>query len=169
MSRRLVGGAAVVTAGATALLISRRIRVTESGADPADAPRSRWRSVTIDRAPDDVLTGDRLPQPLADLGNGIEVEVRAAPGDKGSELRARPRSRRTDSPGGPAGSASTAASASEADWVRDIRAALRRSKQLIEVGEVLRVDPAPHGRRSPSPLGAIVEGATRRADREGLL
>jgi hypothetical protein len=53
--------------------------------------------------------------------------------------------------------------------VRDIRAALRRSKQLIEVGEVLRVDPAPHGRRSPSPLGAIVEGATRRADKEGLL
>jgi hypothetical protein len=50
----------------------------------------------------------------------------------------------------------------------DLRSALRRAKQLIEVGEVLRVDPAPHGKRTASP-GVVLEAVTRRASKGGVL
>jgi hypothetical protein len=50
-----------------------------------------------------------------------------------------------------------------------LRAALREAKQLIEVGEVLRVDPVPHGRRKATPTGALVDVATRRSNEEGVL
>ena len=69
----------------------------------------------------------------------------------------------------PPGAASAAARLSGNDPRQRVRAALREAKQLIEVGEVLRVDPAPHGRRSPTPTGAVVEAATKRAGGEGLL
>jgi hypothetical protein len=94
-----------------------------------------------------------LPTPLADLGDEIEVEVRRAPGDKGSELRAR---LRTMSP-------------ADQESRGRVRAALRQSKQLIEVGEVLRVDPVPHGRRTHTPTGAVVDRLTARSDKEGTL
>ena len=152
MNRRSMGGAAVVTAGAVALLVTRRTRATGPGAGRAEAPRSRWWSVTIDCPPGQVVPGDRIPPALAALGDGIEVDVRPAPGDKGTELRARPRSERGEDP----------------DPGR-IRAALREAKQMIEVGEVLRVDPTPHGRRTPTPTGAFVELMTSRANKEGLL
>ncbi len=51
----------------------------------------------------------------------------------------------------------------------ELRAALRHAKQLIEVGEVLRVEPQPHGRRTPTPQGAAVEGAAEQAPKEGVL
>ncbi len=50
-----------------------------------------------------------------------------------------------------------------------VRAALRESKQLIEVGEVLRVDPVPHGKRGRTPVGQLIGAATKRAGGEGLL
>ena len=106
---------------------------------------------------------NRVPGPLAELGDLVEVEVRPAPGDKGSELRARLRSPE------PTGAASAAARLSGDDPRQQVRVALREAKQLIEVGEVLRVDPAPHGRRSSTPVGAVVERATERAAGEGLL
>ena len=105
----------------------------------------------------------RVPGPLAELGDLVDVEVRAAPGGKGSELRARLRSPELT------GVASAAARLSGDDPRQRVRAALREAKQLIEVGEVLRVDPAPHGRRTPTPGGAIVEAATKRAGGEGIL
>jgi uncharacterized membrane protein len=105
----------------------------------------------------------RLPGPLADLGDLVEVEVRPAPGDKGSELRARLRGSE------PTGAASAAARLSGDDPRQRVRAALREARQLIEVGEVLRVDPTPHGRRSSNPIGAVVERATERAAGEGVL
>jgi hypothetical protein len=46
---------------------------------------------------------------------------------------------------------------------------LRQAKQLIEVGEVLRVDPTPHGHRTATPTGELVEVATSRAPGEGVL
>ena len=55
------------------------------------------------------------------------------------------------------------------DDLRALRSALREAKQLIEVGEVLRVDPAPHGTRKATPQGAVLEGATVRAGGEGVL
>ena len=69
----------------------------------------------------------------------------------------------------PAPVASAAARLSGDDPRQRIRAALREAKQLIEVGEVLRVDPTPHGRRKATPTGAVVEAATKRAAGEGVL
>ncbi|MCU0154131.1 hypothetical protein N8H10_15265 [Curtobacterium flaccumfaciens pv. poinsettiae] len=78
------------------------------------------------------------------------MEARPAPGDRGTELRARFRGGAPDARG-------------------RLRAALREAKQLIEVGEVLRVDPVPHGRRKATPTDALVDVATRRSNEEGVL
>jgi hypothetical protein len=50
-----------------------------------------------------------------------------------------------------------------------VRTALRQAKQLIEVGEVLRAEPEPHGKRRPTPGGLLLEAATKRAGQEGVL
>lgn len=154
---------AALAAGGAAVLFVRQLqqRAANHGND-ADA-RSRWRAVTINRTPEEVMPDNQVPAPLAALGDLVEVEVAAAPGDKGSELRARLRNPE------PTGAASVAARLSGDDPRQQVRAALREAKQLIEVGEVLRVDPAPHGERTPTPGGAIVELATKRAGGEGVL
>jgi hypothetical protein len=159
-----VRGTAVLAAGGAAVVLVRQLqrRVAE-GAGEAPEPRSRWRAVTINRSPDEVLPDNRIPGPLAELGDLVEVEVRPAPGGKGSELRARLRGSE------PRGAAAAASRLSGDDPRQQVRAALREAKQLIEVGEVLRVDPTPHGRRTPSTAGAIVEAATKRAGGEGVL
>lgn len=102
-----------------------------------------------------------LPPPLAELGDRIEVRVRAAAGDKGTELAARLRDR------APSGSA--ASRLSGRDPRAELRSALRRAKQLIEVGEVLVVDPVPHGERTASPGGTLLESWTRTAPKAGVL
>ena len=89
------------------------------------------------------MPDSRVPGPLAELGDLVEGEVRPASGGKGSELRARLRSPE------PTGAASAAARLSGDDPRQQVRAALRQSKQLIEVGEV--------------------ELATKRAAGEGVL
>ena len=141
--------AAVGTAAAG--VVARRLsRRTVGGSSSEAEPRSRWRAVTVNRPADRVMADGRVPAPLAALGDTVEVEVRPAPGDKGTELGARLRAPGSGSP-------------------EDLRAALREAKQLIEVGEVLRVDPAPHGRRAHPPAGAAIDAATRHAGGEGVL
>lgn len=121
---------------------------------PADVDaRSRWHKVTINRGPEEVLPDGRLPAPLAALGDGVEVEVTPAPGDKGTELAARLRDT-AETGSGPR---------------QQVRSALREAKQLIEAGEVLCVDPTPHGHRPATAGGAIVETATKHAGGEGAL
>jgi uncharacterized membrane protein len=163
MTARAISTAALAVGGGAVVLIRQLQRRASGGAGEAAEPRSRWRAVTINRSPDEIMPDDRVPGPLAALGDLVEVEVRAAPGGKGSELRARLRR------GEPTGATSAAARVSGKDPRQQVRAALREAKQLIEVGEVLRVDPNPHGRRPSTPTGAIVEGATKRAGGEGLL
>ncbi|WP_111765983.1 hypothetical protein [Nakamurella deserti] len=163
MTRRAIG-TAVLAVGAGAAALVRRIQRRVAGpAGAAGESRSRWRAVTVNRSPQDVMPDNRVPAPLAALGDLVEVQVRPAPGDKGSELRARLRGPE------PRGAASAAARLSGDDPRQQVRAALREAKQLIEVGEVLRVDPAPHGRRKLTPTGAVVDAATRRAGGEGVL
>jgi hypothetical protein len=162
MTARTTATAVVAVGGGAALLIRQLQRRAAAGAGAAAEPRSRWRAVTINRSPEEVMP-DGPPGPLAELGDLVEVEVRAAPGGKGSELRARLRSPE------PTGAASVAARLSGDDPRQRVRAALREAKQLIEVGEVLRVDPTPHGRRTATPTGAFVDLATDRAPGEGLL
>jgi hypothetical protein len=137
-----------------------RSAIDPSAARPAGAgrPASGWLFVTVYREPSDVDTA-KLPAPLAEFGDRIEVRVRPAPGGKGTELGARLRDR-------PSGSALGRLSGS--DPQADLRPALRKAKQLIEVGEVLAVDPAPHGKRTPTPGGALLEAWTKVAPKAGV-
>ena len=121
-------------------------------ASVTDDPRTaagRWRAVTVLAGPEQLRT--TTPAPLAVFGDRLEVRVTAAPGDRGAELAARFRSPVTE------------------EEVGELRAALRQAKQLIEVGEVLRLDPAPHGHRSATPQGAALEGMTADAGKQGVL
>lgn len=147
------GAAAVVTVAA---VVQRHRRRPDEGAGSPREARTRWQAVTVLADPDDVYSGGHKPPSLADLGEDVEVELRAAAGDKGTEIRARLRQ--------PAPSDKSADEAA-----KTIRMALRRAKQVIEVGEVLRVDPTPHGERAATPTGALVDPATEHADEEGLL
>ncbi|MGY1680752.1 hypothetical protein [Geodermatophilus sp. SYSU D01176] len=146
---------AATEAGGALLGRLQHVRLPGAGqSSSTDAPGTaarRWRAVTVLCPPEQVGTGTDLPAPLAALGDRIEVRITPAPGDRGTELAARYRDRPSD------------------DELRALRSALREAKQLIEVGEVLRVDPAPHGVRTPTPQGAALEGMTRRAGGEGVL
>ena len=154
--------AAVVTAGGAGVVLARPLqgRTSAYGSSAGVEPRSRWRAVTINRTPDEVMPEGRVPEPLARLGDAVEVEVAVAPGNKGTELRARLRSPEPQSVVG---------RLAGKDPRQELRSALREAKQLIEVGEVLRVDPVPHGRRTPTPTGWLVELVTKRASGEGVL
>lgn len=162
MVRRLAVAAVLAATATTVVLVRRRPR-SPFGQGLGGTPRSGWLAVTVLGAPDDVLPGGRVPAPVARLGGGVELEARLAPGDKGTELRARFR---------PDGAHTVGATgARDQDTARRgrLRAALREAKQLIEVGEVLRVDPVPHGRRSATPTGALVDAATARSNEWGVL
>lgn len=121
---------------------------------------SRWLMVTINRRPEEVVPDGRLPEPLARLGDTIEVQVREAPGDRGTELGARPLSPV------PTGAGEVVARLSGTDPRQVVRRALRESKCLIETGEVLRRD-EPTTR--PTPAGRIMDLAAQRAGGEGRL
>lgn len=123
----------------------------------------RWLVVTIDRPVEEVAPGGHLPQPLVELGDRIEVELRPAPGDRGTELAARSREPV------PSGVGAAAATIKGDDPRQAVRSALRQSKQLVEVGEVMRLDPAPHGSRPATPGGKLVELAASRSGGEGVL
>ncbi|MGY1651160.1 hypothetical protein [Geodermatophilus sp. SYSU D01119] len=152
---QLIGRATGLASGAGAALLRQLQHVRVPGAgqasatdDPAVAAR-RWRAVTVLREPGEVSAA--LPAPLAALGDRVEVRTTPAPGDRGTELAARFRGTPTE------------------DEVGELRAALRESKALLEVGEVLRMEPQPHGRRAATPQGAALEGAAQAAPKEGVL
>ena len=106
------------------------------------------------------LESAELPAPLADLVDQVEVRIRPAPDSKGTELAARLRDRLA--------SGTALGRLSGSDPQSELRSALRRAKQLIEVGEVLAVDPAPHGNRTATPGGVLLEAWTRVAPRVGV-
>ena len=156
-----IGNVASVAARAGGTVV-RQVRsvIDPSATRPAGAgqPASGWLAVTVFREPSDIDAA-ALPAPLAEYGDRIEVRVRKAADDEGTELGARLRDQ-------PSGSALDRLSGS--DPQADLRSALRRAKQLIEVGEVLVVDPAPHGKRTASPGGALLEAWTRVAPKAGV-
>jgi hypothetical protein len=120
---------------------------------------SGWLAVTVLRDPAD-LDGAQLPAPLAELGDDIEVRLRPASQDRGTELAVRLRK-----PGSGGGKHSRLTGS---DPQAELRSALREAKQLIEVGEVLAVDPAPHGRRTATPGGMLLEKWTKVAPKAGV-
>jgi hypothetical protein len=130
-----------------------------TGPDGGRHSASGWLVVTVLCDPQDLEEED-LPAPLADLAGRIEVRTRPAPGDRGTELAARLRDR-------PA-RATAPQRLGARDPEAELRSALRRAKQLIEVGEVLVVDPTPHGERTVTPTGRIVDAWTRAAPGGGV-
>ena len=162
------GGRAMVVAGVGAGVLAVRRMTRQSGNGSGARAPDRWHSVTVNRPlrrpqspPEEVAPEGRLPEPLAELGDAVEVRLRQAPGDRGTEVAARLRD------GAPAGPGGVVARAAGTDPRQDLRSALRRAKQLLETGEVLSPDQPPTTRRTLRNLP--LELAGRRAGGEGRL
>jgi hypothetical protein len=158
---RVVRGTAVIAGVGAGVMAMRRIRSVQQSTD-GDGSLVRWQVVTVNRRSEEVAPDGRLPEPLAQLGEAIEVQVRPAPADRGTELAAR--LRRGDQGDGRTG---PVARLMGQDPRQDLRAALRQAKQLLETGEVLIPDRPPTTRRTVRNLP--IEMATRRAAGEGRL
>ncbi len=126
----------------------------ETFSDPAG-----WQTVTVGCSPDEASPGGRLPDPLAALAELLEVRLTPAPGGRGTELSARTRQQPRPDATGWKGE----------DPARQIRTALRYAKELIEVGEVLLVEPQPAGRRRRPAAGLLVDLMSDGADQKGVL
>lgn len=154
MSKRTAAALiAAGTAAASVAIVARR-RSTDA-ADSADSDGSTWGVVTIARPEAEVIVDGALPAPLLELADLIDVRTSAAPGDRGTELAVRIR------PGTVAGDGDERAG--------QLRAALRRSKQLLETGEVATNDPQPEGHRPATPAGLLVDTLSRRSPEKGIL
>ncbi|RJL33210.1 hypothetical protein [Bailinhaonella thermotolerans] len=101
------------------------------------AKTREWVVMTVLREPRE-LTGDARPDALARLAEHHEVRVTAAPGGRGSEIAVRPATGQA-------------------------RESLRAVKQLLETGEVLRVEGQTEGRRTA--VGRAVLPAAKRLAR----
>jgi hypothetical protein len=100
----------VVVAGAGAGVIAvRRLTTRQLGNGTHRETRDRWHALTINRPPEEVAPEGRLPEPLAALGDTIEVRTRPAPGTGAPRWRPasarapRPAGRRSSSFGPPCG------------------------------------------------------------------
>ena len=155
---QVMRSAAVAAAGA-GVLAARRVVAVARGQNQWSLPQSddsgppRWHAVTVCRGRDEVAPSGALPAPLAELGDAVEVRLADAPGGKGTEIHVR--------------AAGPAAATDPAQRARQIRSALRRSKQLLETGQVLSPDRP--GSTHPSPLNAPLRYATAHGLEEGRL
>ncbi|MHA3702032.1 hypothetical protein ACXR2U_07585 [Jatrophihabitans sp. YIM 134969] len=131
--------------------VRQRLSHVAPGADPGE-----WLAVTVLADRDTVLAGG-LPAPLAELQDRIQVDVTPAPGDKGTEIAARVI---TDG---------DQAAGDLAELQTSLRLALRHSKQLLETGQVMKVDPQPHGARTNSPAGKALDEAQAHGAEQGVL
>jgi hypothetical protein len=136
-------GAAVLTAAtaAGAAVTGRMIKRRRAGGQAGDGRHV----ITVFR-PFDEVRGN-LPAPLSALGDAVEVKLAAAPGGRGTEISARPVDDRVAA--------------------GDLRRALRESRSLLEVGDVLRPGGPPTTR--PTPFNRPLRAITRRGREEGLL
>jgi len=115
----------------------------------------RWRALSIDRPIEEISPGGQLPPALAALGSDIEVEMRSAPGDWGTEVAVRwvgPKKLANDE-----------------DPRVVVRRALHEVKQLAEAGEVMQPQPQPEAKRPASPPGRMVDRTEKNADKGAML
>jgi hypothetical protein len=154
-TKTLVRG--VLPAAGAAAVVGRRFMRDDGAIRTTD----RWHAVTVYRSPDQIMPEGRLPDPLAALGDKVDVQVRPAPGDKGTEIAARVRGQV------PAGIAELAARAAGTDPRQPVRKALRETKMLLETGEILERDRPSTTRRTITNLP--LELVLRRAGEEGRL
>ncbi|MDQ1744535.1 MAG: hypothetical protein QOE23_2874 [Pseudonocardiales bacterium] len=130
----------------------------------------RWQTVTILAGPQQVAPDGRLPAPLTELAGLIETRLEPAPGGRGTQLSARTRPGSRPAPV----TADSAPGKDPTGWkgvdpARQIRIALQHARQLIEVGEVLAVEPQPAGKRRRPARGLLVDLMTGDADQEGVV
>ncbi|MCW2998560.1 MAG: hypothetical protein JWN65_2109 [Solirubrobacterales bacterium] len=133
-----------------------------AGTASTRARPDRWNVVSVNRQPQDIMPGGRLPGPLAELQDKIEVQVRPAPGDKGSELAARIVRPPSDGDGDGDGDAKHTDEPHQR-----LRVALRHAKMILETGEVLESDKPSTTRTTITNLP--LEFAIRRAQGMGRL
>jgi hypothetical protein len=163
MKRTTMGtavGAVVAGFVANRILASRRRNLWPMSSITQDRRRPRWHVVTINRPPEEVAPGGRLPEPIAKLGDEVEVQVNRAVGNRGTALAARLRHE-------PTGVVGAAARVAGTDPRQRVRIALRESKQLLETGEILQPEKAATVKRTLT--GLPVDFAVSRARGEGRL
>lgn len=159
MKRLIAGVVASVAAGVgVARWATSRGRVPAPSRDPLEA--GRWLGVTINRPPDEIAPGGRVPEPLAEID--AEVRMNKAPGGRGTEVYARPRERAG------AGPAVVLARLRGDDPRTSVRTALREAKSLLETGDVLRSDEEIATTRPTLP-GKVLDMALGRASEGGRL
>jgi hypothetical protein len=121
----------------------------------------QWLAVTVNRGPEQVQPDGQLPDPLARIRDRIELQIRPAPGDKGTEIYARPRQPV------PSGVGAVAARVTGTDPRQEVRLALRAAKSILECGEVVQPDRHTTTKRTITNLP--LELAIKRARGEGRL
>jgi hypothetical protein len=164
-----IGGLAA--AGGGVFLLRRRMAggkwggrvVASDGSDGGTnaGRQDRWHAVTVNLPPEEASSGGRLPGPLADLGDGVEVRIRPAPANKGTEIAARVRGPV------PSGLGGAAARARGDDPRQSLPKALREAKQQLETGEVLSPNTRPSTK--PTPGGRLLGAVPGRSWEEGRL
>lgn len=131
------GAAGVGGLVATRAVVGRRGRAVPAASRSAHA-------VTVARPVDYVAA--HMPEELADGGDAVEVRLREAPGDRGTEIHVR--------------------RANDEVSDDDIREALRTGKSRLETGDVLQPGVAT---TTPTMLNRGLRAVTRRGRRKGLL
>jgi hypothetical protein len=139
-----------VSARREALASSRSRRAAVRRAEPA------VHVVTVNRPVGEVLVDGSVPQPLADLGDAVDVTATPAPGGRGTELRARLVHRVPSHVTLPDAGAADPATGTDVRGVPGdprerealgqhgaVRKALRETKMLLETGEILLPDAPP--------------------------
>ena len=155
---KVVEFAALLRSSSTRMLRRRPSRITREKEEETLSAPFRWQAVTILATPEEVAPDGRLPGPLAELAEIIDTRLEPAPGGRGTQLSARTTLGPKPDPTLWKG----------ADPSRQIRIALQHAKQLIEVGEVLVVEPQPAGRHRRT-AGLLVDLMTGDADQEGVV
>lgn len=139
--------------------LSKQPRTPEWVEEEALSDPLRWQTVTILGTSEVIAPEGRLPEPLAELAELIETRLEPAPGGRGTQLSARTKP----------GPKSDSTVWKGEDPSRQIRGALLRAKQLVEVGEVLSIEPQPAGKRRRPAAGLLVDLMTGDADQEGVV
>lgn len=130
--------------------VARKVAARQAGDEG-----SRWLAVTVNVPLERVEEDQRVGEALAGLD--AETRLTPAPGGRGTEIAVRLR----HAPDG------VLPRVTGTDPRQAVRRTLRDLKSTIETGEVVRPDAPTTGR--PTPGGALVRLATRRAGGEGRL
>ena len=149
-SGRRIGVPLAVAGVAAGAAIGLRARRGAEGGPGADRSPDGWKAVTVLVDEQGMRPGGAYPQPLRDLEDRLEIRLKPASRDRGTELHARFRPGAEPDP-------------------QALRAALRDAKSLIETGIVQHADPVPHGNRKHTPFGAAQDAVESKAKGSGLL